>query len=873
MELIELDFNDLQVKLEQLDTYNPWAVTDPSVFLNYNCPECDFKSNKLQTFSTHGLENHVKSSVLFKSRPKDYDANLVKENIDTLNQVIQKIQVTNQDPEIVQDFEISELEKSNVLQQLLQVENEINNTKRRKKKKVDDPFSNLPLIKSEEIIPSAVEIMIEVPSNHDFQVVETPVFDQEFKVIGSVEPTDIFSDDAPDLSDLLGEPIIDQEDLESKHTLGVQQEVEVQDETKIMSKQDGVKIEVIEPDPEQVHWNWKNVITVTQNQIGCKKCPETFESKVKAVKHMMKEHLPHASNKYEVCQSCVEPLRDLRTFRAHNYAKHPKAPNFWYKCNICSYDADSIFIMNDHYKRVHQDCEFVPFICDSCDETFNIYEELLEHEAEQHDIKHRVFNCSKCPLAFRSEKNFMIHDQVEHDNDDGNDNYRVMCFYCETVFDSEVQTIEHHFQNHIKKLPYLFKCDFCDEIFNSLKSIEAHCQAVHDTNYMFKCNQCDKTFAQHTKLVQHLITHKEVPKVRKKVTTPSICDTCGYSCKWPARLKRHKETVHGEGGTMKVCELCGFSTVSSVKYRYHQSTHNKKHQCPYCEKSFVTNAKAEIHIDRMHPSTAPPNFTCEYCPSVFIYENSLKMHKFSCAERSDYQAEAREKSKSSNLRKYTQHNPAINTFGLKKQIKYQPRKCDYCDKMLTKARTIKTHYLLEHPGREIILEGTPRFPCKECGAEFFGNGLNVHMVKKHGIKSRLDQKICEKCKMGYVHNHTCGGANRSMRGDYKCSVCGMKIAHYASLMRHMKVIHSNERHYCDICSKKCTSKEQLYQHIKQCHSNVTCDICQKTIRNASDLKRHKAMVHNESAYFCNVCPRKRLFLTRDKYEKHMQEEH
>ena len=878
-ELIELDFSDLQVKLEQLDNYNPWAVTDPSVFLNYNCPECDFKSNKLQTFSTHGLENHVKSSVLFKSRPKDYDGTLVKENIDTLNQVIQKIPVANQDPEIVQDYEISELEKSNVLQQLLQVENEINIAKqKRKKRKVDpDPFSKLPVIKSEEIIPSAVEFMVEVPS--DFQVIETPVFDQEFKVIDSIDPTDIFYDDAPDLSDLLGEPIIDQEDLESKHTLGVQQEVEVQDENKIISNQDTIKIEVIEPDPEKVHWNWINSIKVSQDQIKCKKCSKMFEGKVKAVKHMMKEHLPHASNKYEVCQSCVEPLRDLRTFRTHNYTKHQKAPNFWYKCNICSdYDADSIFIMNNHYKRVHPDCEFVPFICDSCDQTFNIYEELLEHEAEQHDIKHRLFKCSKCPLGFRSEKNFMIHYQVEHDEDDGNDNYRVMCFYCDTVFDSEFQAIEHHFQNHIKKLPYLFKCDFCDEIFNSLKSIEAHCQTVHETEYMFKCNQCDKTFRQHNNLVSHLITHKEPKKaVPKKVRIPLICDICGYSTKWPCKLRIHKESVHGEGGTLKVCELCGFSTNSARKYKYHQATHNKKHQCPYCEKSFVTKAKLEIHIDRMHPSSAPPNFTCEYCPAVFIYENSLKMHKFSCKERSNYAAEAKAKLREGRTKKYHQHNPSVNKFGVPYNARYKPRKCDYCDTWLDKAKSIKTHYQLEHPGREIILEGTPRFPCKECDAVFFGNGLVVHMAVKHGIKTRDDQKFCPKCKMGYVHNHTCrldtDADKRSMKGDYKCKVCGIKLAHKGSLQRHMRVNHGNEHHYCDICSKKCTSKPQLQHHIRQCHSTVECDICQKTIRNANDLKRHKAMVHNESAYICNICPRKRLFLTQDKYEKHLQEEH
>ena len=154
MEVIELDYSGLRAKLDQLDSFNPWAVTDPSMFLNYCCPECDFKCNKLQTFSSHGLENHVKSSVLFKVKPKNYDQTLVKENIDTLNQVIEMIPVTNQDPEIVQDYQISDIEK---LQVLHKIDKEKENTaeRQRKKRKLDTQ----PVMKNEEI---PVEFIVEL---------------------------------------------------------------------------------------------------------------------------------------------------------------------------------------------------------------------------------------------------------------------------------------------------------------------------------------------------------------------------------------------------------------------------------------------------------------------------------------------------------------------------------------------------------------------------------------------------------------------------------------------------------------------------------------------------------------------------------------
>ena len=41
--------------METLPDINPWMVDNVSVFLNYCCPECDFKEKNLQLFSDHAL--------------------------------------------------------------------------------------------------------------------------------------------------------------------------------------------------------------------------------------------------------------------------------------------------------------------------------------------------------------------------------------------------------------------------------------------------------------------------------------------------------------------------------------------------------------------------------------------------------------------------------------------------------------------------------------------------------------------------------------------------------------------------------------------------------------------------------------------------
>ena len=61
---------------EKYEIPNPWAVSDASVFLKYNCPECDQKCQNLSEFKDHAIENHEKAKVLFsdiKNEPTELD--------------------------------------------------------------------------------------------------------------------------------------------------------------------------------------------------------------------------------------------------------------------------------------------------------------------------------------------------------------------------------------------------------------------------------------------------------------------------------------------------------------------------------------------------------------------------------------------------------------------------------------------------------------------------------------------------------------------------------------------------------------------------------------------------------------------------------
>ena len=64
---------------------NPWLVDDVSVFLNYCCPECDYKEKDLRVFSDHALENHEKATAFFGTGDSSDELHGKVENCPLLN--------------------------------------------------------------------------------------------------------------------------------------------------------------------------------------------------------------------------------------------------------------------------------------------------------------------------------------------------------------------------------------------------------------------------------------------------------------------------------------------------------------------------------------------------------------------------------------------------------------------------------------------------------------------------------------------------------------------------------------------------------------------------------------------------------------------
>ena len=433
-----------------------------------------------------------------------------------------------------------------------------------------------------------------------------------------------------------------------------------------------------------------------------------------------------------------------------------------------------------------------------------------------------------------------------------------ICKECGAICDTKLQLYEHCVQYHSnKKKPMYYKCNHCDFVTDKCVEVTDHSLVVHKKEHQYpcRCSKCSTTRKTRNGLHSHVI----------RSHNSTICEHCAKSFTNPAALSKHIRNMHST--ETYICESCGFSTNSKSKlYNHNRSAHltDKMETCPHCGKQFPHSTKLEVHIDRVHSDSGPKNYMCDKCDKTFIYERSLKNHKYHCTKQ-EWIHEQRKREKMGLTKKVTFHKPKGKPVANTKRM--EPTKCDYCDHVFTERTNIKSHFKMNHAGQKIILDGLDKFQCDMCGEIYFTETrLKLHYECTHGIHEY--KNTCDRCGRGYSEKHKC------VYDEFKCDMCDTTTTTKTSLNRHKVIVHGQDKVSCDICHKNFKAQFQLDRHIKLSHSNnVMCDICHRSIMNPYELKKHKALVHKIEGFFCTTCPKKRVFTVEEKYRKHMKDEH
>ena len=283
-------------------------------------------------------------------------------------------------------------------------------------------------------------------------------------------------------------------------------------------------------------------------------------------------------------------------------------------------------------------------------------------------------------------------------------------------------------------------------------------------------------------------------------------------------------------------------------------------KCDYCEKSFSTFQKAEIHMQIRHPE--------------FKHEFDKKNLVFKCEKGCD---------------------KAFNTnLKLMKHYKWthisKITDCEYCPvKSATPLKAV-WHNKTEHPEMKDEFDAKFRVhKCKEegCVKNFFtSKGLREHRRRYHRRREYDDASstLCPDCGISFAtfqelkkhkKTHNRVARNKPPVPDNipkPCTLCGETFLGKYKWTTHMFKVHNVGAYFCDDCGKKFQTRALFEGHKQRMHLKIKfdCNICGNSFKVERNLERHMKRVHSsneERKHKCDQCGKG--FESKETYVGHM----
>jgi KRAB domain-containing zinc finger protein len=251
----------------------------------------------------------------------------------------------------------------------------------------------------------------------------------------------------------------------------------------------------------------------------------------------------------------------------HQYVSHKKEKHV---CETCGFETHHKDILKEHITLKHKFEEATKLLCEKCDFSTVIRRKMTKHMTQKHDLdKHK--KCPHCEFSNPTNQKLQIHIDNNHSEIAGEKKH--FCEKCTRGFIFVTSLKDHHFkclkavayikekQGSTKNLrpAYKIKCDFCDEMLNSTKSVKHHYRNEHpgksiiaDGYTRYNCTNCDEFFFTKYELQRHLNLDHEIE------TKLKFCKKCkrGYANEHNHCIMEHNGEYLSQKQRM-VCELCG----------------------------------------------------------------------------------------------------------------------------------------------------------------------------------------------------------------------------------------------------------------------------------------------------------------------------
>ena len=389
-----------------------------------------------------------------------------------------------------------------------------------------------------------------------------------------------------------------------------------------------------------------------------------------------------------------------------------------YQCTFCSKDFAKRCDMRLHMRTVHTDVQ-----CDECDRKFENPAKLTKHKY----LKHKEIECKECNKSY-SPAVFTRHMKTVHVN---KDNRIFMCDLCPFKSHAQRYLSEHKTNFHSGKT----------KVSTTKKAEECHVKRENfeEVQEDVICPACGKSVRAKTFVVHYRKAHGCLPPGYKDGKR-FICDQCSVEYASMQSLRKHTESVHGEG-----------------------TEHPKEYRCHQCSQDFTGFHYLLIHFRHVHKDIPPeykdqPQFICDQCPDIFLSEAHLKGHI----------------SRKHTVKLPNEHPPPT---------KHVRKQCPHCEKTFGGYNALREHILVKH-------ENNTPHQCEQCPRKFgLSHTLRVHVKYVH-TKVRCD--ICneEVCNSFVLKRHKAAVHGLVPPNSLKCQFCPMFFHTQKSLQNHLDKKHS-----------------------------------------------------------------------------------
>lgn len=471
-----------------------------------------------------------------------------------------------------------------------------------------------------------------------------------------------------------------------------------------------------------------------------------------------------------ICPTCVEELQIVINFRR--------------QCDQTDQNLRQMLLVEQeqeaaaviYFEPIEVDSK--PELVDELPET-EVLQEEEEEEPEENEIlidqpysvvETMSFRCCLCEEVFHNEDEYRGHLRQIHGTD-GDEAVvtggELRCVICMMAFERE-EELELH---RGKQFMEVYKCNNCENIYESIAQVTQHFGEVHEANddqeqvepemeeqivvevptkkmkFETNCSEryccvthCHEVFSGEQELIAHAQEKHEIKlnhnKSKNEPDKPFVCVVCFRSFGSYRNLKVHQfiRANHNQGKHF-TCEHCPFRAVSAALLTVHErSKHSGERPfgCPHCEKRFFSQLHLKNHLV-CHSSARP--FSCSYCDRSFSRKRNMEEHIRSChSEDKPFRCE---------------QCPAA--FKVPQHLKIhtrihsgeKPYQCHYCDNSYYHSSDRKRH--------EMTHTGQRPYRCSTCNAGFTRKRtLTIHERTHTGLRPFR----CAICLTGFCQSST-----------------------------------------------------------------------------------------------------------------------